>query len=1001
MKKLLSLVFIAPFVLQAQLNQKLAPYAEESVVDAKGQLSFIKFKTDHLVNEADVPQFINSMIFGNGLCKVQQNKVDRDNFGFSHTRYTVAYKGVTVFNKMIIAHCQDGKMTTLNGDLNEIKAPSNNFSLSEKSALNAALKKVNAKVYKWQVKAEEEHMRQALNQPDFTYYPKGEKVVFEKDGKFYYAYRFNIYAQEPLYRANVFVDASSGKVLAEQNLICNVDVPATVLTKYSSTQTVTCDNNGGTYRFRETARGLGIETYNMNNTNVYSATDFTNATTTWTVVNSDQPARDAHWGAEKTYDYYWYNHNINSIDNAGYKLLSYVHYNTNYNNAFWDGTRMTYGDGNGTQYTVFTALDVCGHEITHGLVSNTGALNGGGTGEPDALNEGFADIFGTSIERYSKPGTWDWIMGKDITVNNLGIRNLSNPNSMSDPDTYGGTYWDPAGEPHNNSTPSTYWFYLLVTGGSGTNDLNNAYTVNGIGNTAAENIAFRALTVYFVPSTNYANCRVACIQAAKDLYGACSNEVIQTTNAWYAVGVGAQYAPGVIGPNFTASPVSICSLPASVNFNNTTQAGLNYTWYFGDGATSTSTNPAHSYTANGTYNVKLVATGCQAGTDSIIKNSYVVINAPAGPTVTGGFVCTSGTVNLSAQGNGVLNWYASPGSSVIINTGTAYTTPNINTTTTYYVVNSVTNAPASGGIPSNVNGSYLTNPAQWLVFDVLQPGTLQSVVVYAQAAGTRTFELRNSNNVVLNTTAINLTAGANTLTLNYNLIPGTGYQLGLNQNSTANLYRSNSGVAYPYGVGTVVNITGSSAGSAYYYWFYNWTVKKADCTSAPVAVTASVGGLNVTASAPSTLVCEETGTMMLSGSPAGGTFSGPGVTGNVFNPSVGPGTYTVNYNYVNGGCNGSANVVLQVAVCTGIKSQSALAEGIQVFPNPANENVTVKNALNSRLRLFESTGKLVLDKSIDKSEEKINVSSFAKGIYFVTLSFESGKQVKSLRLVIE
>jgi bacillolysin len=953
------------------------------------------------MNEADVPQFINNIIFNNGSCKAQQLKSDRDKLGFTHTHYSIAYKGVTVFNKMIIAHCQNGKMITLNGDLNEIKSPANNFSLSEKSALNAALKKVSAKVYKWQVKAEEEHMREALNQPDFTYYPKGEKVVFEKDGKFYYAWRFNIYAHEPLSRANVFVDAASGKVLAEQNLICNVDVPATVLTKYSSTQTVTCDNNGGTYRLRETARGLGIETYNMNNSNVYSSTDFTNATTTWTVINSDQPARDAHWGAENTYDYYWYNHNINSIDNAGYKLLSYVHYNTNYNNAFWDGTRMTYGDGNGTQYTVFTAQDVCGHEITHGLVSNTGALNGGGTGEPDALNEAFADIFGTSIERYAKPGTWDWIMGKDITVNNLGIRNLSNPNSMSDPDTYGGTYWDPAGEPHNNSTPCSYWFYLLVTGGSGTNDLNNAYNVTALGNTTAENIAFRALTVYFVPSTNYAACRAACIQAAKDLYGPCSNEVIQTTNAWYAVGVGAQYAPGVIGPNFTANPVSICSLPASVNFNNTTQAGLSYTWYFGDGATSTSTNPVHSYTANGAYNVKLIATGCQAGTDSIIKSAYVVISAPSGPTVTDGFSCTSGTVNLTAQGSGILNWYASPGSTVVINTGTAYTTPNINTTTTYYVVNSVTNAPASGGIPSNINGSYLANPAQWLIFDVLQPGTLQSVVVYAQTAGTRTFELRNSNNVVLNTTAINLAAGANTLNLNYNLTPGTAYQLGLNPNSTAGLYRSNSGVTYPYGAGTVVNITSSSAGSGYYYWFYNWTVKKANCVSAPVAVTASIGGLNVTASAPSTLVCEETGTMMLTGSPVGGTFSGPGIAGSVFNPSVGVGTYTVTYNYVNGGCSGSANIVLDVSVCTGVKTQLATAEGIQVFPNPASENVTIKNAVNSRLRLFESTGKLVCDRNIETSEEKIDLSSYAKGIYLITLYSETGKPVKSLRLILE
>jgi hypothetical protein len=168
-----------------------------------------------------------------------------------------------------------------------------------------------------------------------------------------------------------------------------------------------------------------------------------------------------------------------------------------------------------------------------------------------------------------------------------------------------------------------------------------------------------------------------------------------------------------------------------------------------------------------------------------------------------------------------------------------------------------------------------------------------------------------------------------------------------------------------------------------------------------VAVTASIGGLNVTASALSTLICESTGTMMLTGSPVGGIFSGQGVTGNAFDPSVGVGTYTVTYNYVNGGCSGSANVVLDVVVCTGIKTQSAIAEGILVFPNPANENVTVKNAANSRFRLFESTGKLVCDRSIEKSEEKIDVSPYAKGIYFMTLYNETGTPIKSLRLIIE
>jgi hypothetical protein len=93
--------------------------------------------------------------------------------------------------------------------------------------------------------------------------------------------------------------------------------------------------------------------------------------------------------------------------------------------------------------------------------------------------------------------------------------------------------------------------------------------------------------------------------------------------------------------------------------------------------------------------------------------------------------------------------------------------------------------------------------------------------------------------------------------------------------------------------------------------------------------------------------------------------------------------------------------VLDVAVCTGINAQSVSAEGIQVFPNPASENVTVKNAANSRFRLFESTGKLVCDRSIEKSEEKTDISSYAKGIYFMTLSGDAGKQIKSLRLIIE
>jgi bacillolysin len=98
-----------------------------------------------------------------------------------------------------------------------------------------------------------------------------------------------------------------------------------------------------------------------------------------------------------------------------------MHYSNNYVNAFWDGTRMTYGDGQVSQgFLIMTALDVCGHEISHGLTSFTSQLGGSGTSEADALNEGNSDIFGTTIEVFARPNQHDWIMGADITCNSSG-----------------------------------------------------------------------------------------------------------------------------------------------------------------------------------------------------------------------------------------------------------------------------------------------------------------------------------------------------------------------------------------------------------------------------------------------------------------------------------------------------------------------------------------------------------------------------------------------------
>jgi bacillolysin len=1016
MKKILCIAALFVSVqLIGQSNSKLISYAQEFNYDSNKKLNFVSFKESHQVKQSEVTDFLNMMLFSNPSFKVSLMKAEEDFIGWTNLRYAIQYNGVELSNKMINAHCANGKLVSVNGDISEPSKISGQFGISEATALQKALNKVAAKKYKWENKSEEAHMREVLNQPDFTYQPKAVKTFIEIKGKLVAAYRFNIYAEVPLYRANVFVDASTGAILDEQNLICTTDVGATAATKYSGAQTMTVDQQSASlYRLRETGRGLGVETYNMNNTTTYSSTDFTNTSTAWTsTVQFEQVARDAHWGCEMTYDYYWLTHNRNSIDNGGFKLLSYVHYGVNYNNAFWDGQRMTYGDGNGTTFTPLTGLDVCGHEVSHGLCSNTGNLTY--SYESGALNEGNSDIFGTCIENYGRPSNWDWKIGSEITPSGNGIRSMQFPKvaPYNDPNTYLGTYWYTGtgdnGGVHTNSGVYNYWFYLLTAGGTGTNDIASSYTVNSIGMLNAAKIAFRALTIYYVPSTNFANARLLTIQAAKDLFGACSNEVIQTTNAWHAVGVGAAYAPAAINPNFNSASTSYCNLPASVSFNNTTANGVSYIWDFGDNSsTSTATNAVHTYTANGTYTVTLTATGCLSNTASIVQPAYITVNAPALPTATGAAVCYNGSLLLSAAGGTLLNWYASPALTSVINTGTAYATPNLTSTTTYYVVNTVTNAPVTGGLlNSATGGGYLTNPAHYLTFDVVQNSTIESVVVNAQNTGNRTFELRNSANAIITSTIVNLTVvGANTVNLNFNVPIGTGYRLGLNASSASALYRTNTSVSYPYNIGGCVNLTGSSAGPGSYYWYYSIKVRKADCLSPAIAVTATINPAPaINMSTNQTNLCLGVPPVMINATPVGGTFSGPGMTSNLFNPAVaGTGTFTIFYNYTDPttNCSSVDSLVMSVADCTGLNALSNQIGSISVYPNPAKDQLTITNAMigSASLVISDATGRIIISQSVNSNDEKVNVSQLANGVYLLRIK-QGNATLKTIKLVKE
>ena len=488
-KLLLSLLLIwtvsNSFSQKTELSGKkadaLVKGAEYVILNKDFNLPFyIRFREGNFISPENITSWMKGFYKSDNHIGFILLSTEKDQLGMTHYRYQQTYDNVPVEFAIYLVHARNGNVVSVNGDAYSAIQQNSSYQLSEAEALRNALTNIGAQKYKWEIPEEEAFIKKDAKNPNATYFPKAQKVYYPIIEQNHVitrpAYKFDIYAQKPISRAYVYVDAENGKILYKNNRIHTVNATGTAHTRYSGVQTITTDSYNSSYRLRETGRGNGIQTYNMQMGSDYNAAiDFTDADNNWNNVNTqeDEVATDAHWATEKTYDYYFTKYGRNSIDNNGLMLKSYVHTDLtafgmpNNINAFWDGTQMTYGDGDGTNYHPLTTVDICGHEITHGLTEHTANLSG--TGEPGALNEGFSDIFGTAIEYYAKPLSANWTMGEDCGP---ALRNASNPNATSDPDTYQGTNWDPNGEVHKNSTVLAYWFYLTTTGGTSSNAWN-------------------------------------------------------------------------------------------------------------------------------------------------------------------------------------------------------------------------------------------------------------------------------------------------------------------------------------------------------------------------------------------------------------------------------------------------------------------------------------------------------------------------------------------------
>ncbi|MFQ6147956.1 M4 family metallopeptidase [Streptomyces seoulensis] len=275
-------------------------------------------------------------------------------------------------------------------------------------------------------------------------------------------------------------------------------------------------------------------------------------------------AVDAQYGITKTLDFYGKTFGRKGIEDNSKGAQAMVHFGNKIANAFWDSTCgcMLYGDGDGQQFKKpLVALDVTGHELTHGVVDATAKLEptfvdawGNQYGEPGSLNESLADIFGSNVEFFANnaKNPPNYLIGEKLGLAQKFLRRLDHPSL----DKLEGTidYWSASTystEVHAGSGVSSHAYYLLAEG-SGKKTIGGvAYdsptyhnvTVKGIGRTKATAVFYRALTRYMVSSTDFHDARVATLQAAKDLYGAGSTEYKTVDQAWGAVNVTAANTP--------------------------------------------------------------------------------------------------------------------------------------------------------------------------------------------------------------------------------------------------------------------------------------------------------------------------------------------------------------------------------------------------------------------------------------------------------------------------
>ena len=404
--------------------------------------------------------------------------------------------------------------------------------------------------------------------------PQADLVVYPGEDGYALAYHVRLFVERPE-PANweVFVDAQTGAVLHRFNSIHStvepvegyavneaaerggaapaaspmfMDGPAngTGTTLYAGSTSIPTFLYQGAYYLYDTTRGPQyIRTLSSNGGNSLPGSYVTDADNNFSASNQ-RTAVSAHSGAVRTFDYFKNTHGRSSYDGNNASITSTVSYDNQpggagYNNAFWNGQQMVYGDGDGQTFSPLVEIDIVAHELTHAVTSASAGLIY--QNESGALNEAVSDIMAIMVDRN------DYRVGEQsYTPGTSGdaLRYLDDPSRGNQPDNYADRYTGSQdnGGVHINSGIANKQAYLMIAGGTF-----RGVSVQGVGRSVTEKVWYRALTQYFTASTNFAGARQGTLQAAADLYGSGSAQYNAVADAWAAVGVGSASGGGGTG----------------------------------------------------------------------------------------------------------------------------------------------------------------------------------------------------------------------------------------------------------------------------------------------------------------------------------------------------------------------------------------------------------------------------------------------------------------------